>query len=122
MKKIENMEMFKNNLESQGFSNDFIKKAIEYFIELEEEMEVQEMESIEEVIDYYAKIMSFTCNTSKSENNLKDLRKDLFLLYEKDSYGFIDFKLYFENIEMFEIYVLYVLFFEFYPQEEDEEK
>ena len=116
------MEQLKNNLESQGFSNDFIKKAIEYFIELEEEMEVQEMESIEEVIDYYAKIMSFTCNTSKSENNLKEVRKDLWKLSEKDSNNFLEFSEYFENIEVFEIYVLYVLFYEFYPQEEEEEK
>jgi predicted house-cleaning noncanonical NTP pyrophosphatase (MazG superfamily) len=115
------MEQFKNNLESQGFSQDFIKKALQDFNELEEEKEAEDFDSVEEVIDYYAKKFSFSWNMKKTENDLKELREDLYLLCKKDSNDFIDFNLYFENIEMFEIYVLYTLYFEFYPQEEEEE-
>ena len=122
MKKNKNMEEFKNNLESQGFSTKFIQLALNYFNALQEEMEVQEFESIEEAIQYFDKIGSFTCNTLQSEINLKELREDLFLLYEKDSNVFLDFNLYFKNIEEFEIYLLYLLYFEFYPKEEEEEK
>ena len=120
--KNQKMEIFKNNLENEKFSSEFIQKALQYFTELEEEKEVNDYNNIEEVVDYYAKSMSFTWNTVESENNLKDLRKDLYLLYEKDSNNFLDFNLYFENIEVFEIYVLYTLYYEFYPQEEEEEE
>ena len=115
------MEMFKNNLEEANFSLEFVKKALEYFKELEEEMEVQEMENIEEVINYYARIGSFSCNTLKSEGNLKGFREDLYLLYTKDYNDILNFNQYFENVEEFEIDVIYVLYFEFYPQEDEEE-
>ena len=117
-KKIENMEKFKNNLENEKFSSEFIQLALNYFNELEEEKELKEMATIEEIIDYYAKKFSFTWNTLKSETNLKEVRKDLYLLREKDSNNLLEFNMYFENIEMFEIYVLYALYFEFYPEEE----
>ena len=122
MKNEKNMEEFKKNLESHNFSAKFIQLALNYFKELHEEMEVNYYEdfkfnSIEDVIDFYAKSLSFTWDTFSSENNLKDLREDLYLLYVKDSNNFLEFNLYFENIEMFEIYVLYTLYFEFYPQE-----
>ena len=111
------MEQFKNNLEENGFSQSFIKQALHYFTELEKEKKVKKFDSLEEIIDYNAKSFTFTWNTSKSENNLKNLREDLYLLSEKDSNDYLDFNEYFENIEIFEIYVLYVLF-EFYPQDE----
>ena len=120
--KNEKMEQFKNNLENEKFSTEFIQLALNYFNELEKEKEVNDYNNIEEVVDFYAKSMSFTWNTVESENNLKDLREDLYLLYKKDSNNFIDFNLYFENIEVFEIYVLYTLYYEFYPQEEEEEE
>ena len=115
------MEVFKKNLEGQGFSKDFIQKALQYFAELEKEKKKEKFYSIEETIDYNSKSFTFTWNYLKTENNLKDLRKDLYLLYLKDSNNLLDFNEYFENIEMFEIYVLYVLYFEFYPKEEEEE-
>ena len=111
-----NMEFFKNNLKVQGFGDEFITKAIEYFKELEEERDVQELKSIEKVIYYYNKIGSYTCNTIQSEDNLKDLREDIALL--KDEYpDLLDLNLYFTNIEHFEIQILYTLL-EFYPQED----
>ena len=120
MRNNNNMEIFKNNLEEQGFSIEFIKKSIEYFIELNEEMEVQEMENLEEVIQYYDKIGSFSCNTLKSEGNLKELRKDIALL--KDEYPeLLDINLYFTNIEGLELQLLYTLYYKFYPQEDEEE-
>ena len=120
--KNEKMEKFKTNLEGQRFSPEFIQRALNYFNELTEEMEVQELASIEEAIQYYDKIGSYTCNTLTSEENLKEVREDILKLYEKDSNNILNFSKYFENIEMFEIYVLYVLLFEFYPHEEEEEK
>ena len=117
MKKI---EIFKNNLKEVGFTQEFIRKSVEYFIELDEEREVQELGSIEEILDYFSKIGSFTCNILETENNLKELREDIALL--KDEYPeLLDLNLYFTNIEHFEISILYLLYFEFYPQEEEEE-
>ena len=114
------MEIFKKNLEGQGFSKEFVNKALEYFKELEEEMEMQEMENVIGVIDYYNECGSFTFNILKTENNLKELREDIALL--KDEYPeLLDLNLYFTNIEHFEISILYLLYFEFYPQEEEEE-
>ena len=120
--KKEKMEIFKRNLEDEKFSKEFIKKALQYFTELQEEMEIQELTDIEEVIGYYAKIGSFTCNTLQTEINLKDFREDLYLLYTKDYNNILDFNLYFENIEDFEISVLYVLYFEFFRTEEEEDE
>ena len=111
---MKKMEIFQKNLEEASFTTDFIKKALEYFNELTEEMEVQELKNIEEVIQYFDKIGSYTCNTSNSENNLK-LREDILKLFNCDSNGFLDLNLYFQNIEKFEIQILYVLFYEFYP-------
>ena len=71
---MKKMEIFKKNLEEASFTTAFIKKALEYFNELEEEKEVEEVATIEEVIDYYNRCGSFTCNTLQSETNLKDLR------------------------------------------------
>ena len=113
--KNEKMEIFKKNLENQGFSKDFIKKALNYFNELEEEKELQEMATVEEVINYYNKSGSFTFNTLQSENNLKELRKDILMLYDCDTNNIMDFSKYFEKIEVFEIQLIYVLYFEFYP-------
>ena len=116
------MEEFKKNLESHNFSAKFIQLALNYFKELHEEMEVNYYEdfkfnSIEDVIDFYAKSLSFTWNTLSSENNLKDLREDLYLLYKKDSNNILNLNLYFKNIEHFEISILYSLYFNFYPNE-----
>ena len=119
---MDKMEIFKNNLEEANFSREFILKSLEYFNELNKELEVQELATVEEAIDYFAKVGSFTCSTLKSEDNLKDLRQDLYLLYPKDYSDILNFNLYFENIEEFEIRVLYTLYFEFYPREEEEEE
>ena len=121
LEKSKKMEEFKNNLEGQGFSIGFIKKAIEYFIELEEEREIQEMATIEEVIDSYNRCSSFTCNALQSELNLRYFRKDLYKLFQYDTNNLMNFLDYFYDIEDFEIQILYVLYFEFYPQEEEEE-
>ena len=122
MDKMEKMEIFKKNLEEANFSREFILKSLEYFNELNKELEVQELETVEEAIDYFAKVGSFTCNTWQSEDNLKDLRQDLYLLYPKDYNDILNFILYFENIEEFEISILYTLYLEFYPEEEEEEE
>ena len=119
---MEKMEIFKKNLEEASFTTDFIKKAIEYFTELEEEKELQEMSNIEEAIQYYDNVGSYTCNTLQSENNLKEVREDIAKLFDCDTNNILDSSKYFENIEEFEIQILYVLFYEFYPQEEEEEK
>ena len=108
-------EDFKNNLE--GFSPEFIQRALNYFNELEEEMEAGEYNILEEVLDYYNRIGSYTCNSFQSELNLINFREDLYLLYIKDSNNFLEFYLYFENIEHFEISILYSLYFNFYPNE-----
>ena len=119
--KIEDMEFFKETLKKYNFSKDFIEKVLEYFNQLYNEIEVQELGSIEEVIDYYNKCGSFTCNALQSEINLKELREDIALL--KDEYPeLLDLNLYFTNIEHFEISILYLLFYEFYPQEESDEE
>ena len=112
--KNEKMEIFKKNLESQDFSTEFIQLALNYFNELEEEMEVQEL-NIEEVIQYYNKIGSFTCNTSQSEENLINFRKDIAKLSDCDTNKILNLAKFFENIEGFEIEILYCLCFEFYP-------
>ena len=114
------MGQFKRNMEEANFSQEFVQKAIEYFKGLENEMEIQEMNSLEESINYFATIGSYTCDTLQSENNLKDFREDIHLL--KDYNNILNFNLYFENIEEFEIDMLYVLYFEFYPCEDEEEK
>ena len=113
--KNKKIEIFKKNLEGHGFSTEFIKKALEYFTELNEEMEVQELINIEEVLDYYAKIGSFTCNTSNSEENLKEVRSDILKLFNCDTNNILKSLKYFENIEEFEIQILYCLYYEFYP-------
>ena len=120
--KNKKIEIFKKNLVGHGFSPEFIKKALEYFTELNEEMEVQELINIEEVLDYFSKIGSFTCNTLQSENNLKELREDILKLFNCDTNNILDFNKYFESIEEFEIQILYVLFYEFYTNEWEEEK
>ena len=117
MNRKEDMEFFKETLKKYNFSIEFVKKALEYFIELDEEREVQEMENIEEVIDYFSKIGSFTCNALQSENNLKDLRYDINRLYAFDLNNILNTTDYFQDIEKFEIQVLYVLYFEFYLTE-----
>ena len=112
--KNEKMEIFKKNLESQDFSTEFIQLALNYFNELEEEMEVQEL-NIEEVIQYYNKIGSFTCNISQSEENLINFRKDIAKLSDCDTNKILNLAKFFENIEGFELQILYCLYYEFYP-------
>lgn len=121
MRNNNNMEIFKNNLEEQGFSSEFIQKALEYFGELVEEKEIDDYNSLEEVINYYNQNGSFTFNKYKSEENLKELKEDI--LFLKEQYPeLLNLDLYFTNIEHFEISILYLLFYEFYPQEEEEEE
>ena len=119
---MKKMEVFKNNLENEKFSSEFIQLALNYFNELIEEMEIQEVATVEEIIDYYAKIGSFTCNTLKSENNLKELREDINRLYAFDLNNILNLMDYFQDIENFELQVLYVLYFEFFRTEEEEEE
>ena len=120
--KNEKMEIFKKNLEVQGFSLEFIQKALEYFTELNVEMEVQEMEGLEEAIHYLDNYGTYTYNTLSTEENLKEIRKDIAKLFECDTNNIMDYSKYFENIEEFKIQILYTLFFEFYPWEEEEEE
>ena len=115
---MEKIEIFKNNLEYQGFSLEFIKKSLEYFKELEEEREIQEMTTMEEIIQYYDECGSYTCDTIKSEDNLKELREDIGYLYNIWGDEMLNLRLYFNNIEQFEIQLLYVLYYEFYPNDE----
>ena len=120
MKKMEKMEIFKKNLEGHGFSTEFIKKALDYFNELEDEKEANDFyNKVEEVIDDYNRCGSFTYNTIQSELNLKDFRGDISILKE-DYPELLDLNLYFRNIEAFEISILYVLY-NFYPDEDDED-
>ena len=112
---MEKMEIFQKNLEGHGFSTEFIQKSLQYFNELQEEMELQEMSNIEEAIQYYDSVGSYTYNTLQSENNLKEVREDIAKLFDCDTNNILDFSKYFENIEEFEIQILYVLYFEFYP-------
>ena len=119
--KNEKMEIFKKNMESRCLSTEFIKRALNYFKELEEEKVASDYNNIEEVIDYYNHCGSFTYNTLQSEENLKDLRCDIAILIE-DYTELLNLDLYFTNIEEFEIQILYTLFYEFYPREEEEEE
>ena len=120
MKKMEKMEIFKKNLEGHGFSTEFIKKALDYFNELEDEKEANDFyNKVEEVIDDYNRCGSFTYNTIQSELNLKDFRGDISIL--KEDYPELDLNLYFRNIEAFEISILYVLYYDFYPEEDNED-
>ena len=121
MEKMDKMDQFKNNLEKAGFTTDFIGQALQYFNELRMEGEFQELPLID-VIDYYSKIGSFTCNSLQSELNLKDFRKDIYKLYACDLNNILNPLDYFYNIEEFEIEILYTLYFEFYPREEEEEE
>ena len=120
--KNEKMEIFKKNLEEKGFSQKFIQKALEYFNELEEEMEIHEMEGLEEAIHYLDNYGTYTYNTLSTEENLKEIRKDILKLFNCDTNNIMDYSKYFENIEEFKIQILYTLFFEFYPWEEEEEE
>ena len=122
MEKMEKMEIFKKNLETLNLSNDFIKKALDYFNELEDEKEANDFyNKVEEVIDDYNRCGSFTFNTIQSELNLKDFRGDIAIL--KENYPeLLDLNLYFRNIEAFEVSILYVLYYNFYPEEDDEYK
>ena len=117
--KNEKMEVFKKNLGNQDFSPEFIKKVLTYFNELEEESEVQEVKKISEVIQYFDKIGSYTCNKVESDHNLKDFREDILKLFNCDTNNILNLNLYFENIEEFEIQILYCLYYGFYPQEEE---
>ena len=122
MEKMEKMEIFKKNLETLNLSNDFIKKALDYFNELEDEKEANDFyNKVEEVIDDYNRCGSFTYNTIQSELNLKDFKGDIAILKE-DYPELLDLNLYFRNIEAFEISILYVLYYNFYPEEDDEYK
>ena len=122
MKKMEKMEIFKNNLEALNLSNDFIKKALDYFNELEDEKEANDFyNKVGEVIDDYNRCGSFTYNTIQSELNLKDFRGDIAILKE-DYPELLDLNLYFRNIEAFEISILYLLYYNFFPDEDDEYK
>ena len=115
--KNEKMEIFKKNMEEAGFTTDFIGQALQYFNELREEGEFQELPNLIDVIDYYSKIGSFTCNSLQSFCNLYNFREDLNKLFEYDSHYLID---YFYNIEGFELQVVYMLFYDFYPLEEED--
>ena len=116
--KNEKMEIFKNNLNCLNLSNAFIKKAIEYFAELEEEKNVSDYKTVEDVIDYYNQCGSFTFNTHQSEENLI-YREDIALLKEEYP-DLLDLNLYFKNVEAFEISILYLLYYNFYPEEDNE--
>ena len=119
MDKMETMEIFQKNMEEAGFTTDFIIQSLHYFNELEEEREVQEINNIIDVIDYYSRTGSFTCNSLQSFYNLHNFRQDLAKLYNWDSNNILSYSDFFEDIEKFEIQVLYVLYFKFYPQEEN---
>ena len=121
MKKMEKMEIFKKNLETLNLSNDFIKKALDYFNELEDEKEANDFyNKVEEIIDDYNRCGSFTYNTIQSELNLKDFRGDVAILKE-DYPDLLDLNLYFRNIEAFEISILYLLYYNFFPEEYNED-
>ena len=121
MEKMEKMEIFKKNLEEASFTTDFIKKALDYFKELEDEKEANDFyNKVEEVIDDYNRCGSFTYNIIQSELNLKDFRGDIAILKE-DYPDLLDLNLYFKNIEAFEISILYVLYYNFYPEEDNED-
>ena len=118
---MEKMEIFQKNLETLNLSNDFIKKALDYFNELEDEKEANDFyNKVEEVIDDYNRCGSFTYNTIQSELNLKDFRGDIAILKE-DYPELLDLNLYFRNIEAFEISILYLLYYNFFPEEDYED-
>ena len=122
MEKMEKMEIFKKNLETLNLSNDFIKKALDYFNELEDEKEANDFyNKVEEVIDDYNRCGSFTYNTIQSEENLINFRKDILKLFDCDTNNILDFSKYFENIEEFEIQILYCLYYNFFPEEDYED-
>ena len=122
MEKMEKMEIFKKNLETLNLSNDFIKKALDYFNELEDEKEANDFyNKVEEVIDDYNRCGSFTYNTIQSELNLKDFRGDIAILNDYCP-ELLDINLYFKNIEAFELQIIYTLYYNFYPEEDDEYK
>ena len=118
---MEKIEIFKNNLEDADFTDGFIKQALQYFNELIEEKMILEVDNLEDLLNYYNKVGSFTCNASQSYFNLCNFREDLYKLYQYDANNSMDFKDYFCDIEDFELQVLCTLFYEFYPQEEEEE-
>ena len=120
--KNEKMEIFKKNLEEQGFSQKFIQRALNYFTELNEEIEVQVLNNIEFAIQYFDRCGTYTFNTLSTEENLREIRKDILKLFNCDTNNIMDYSKYFENIEEFEIQILYTLFYEFYPREEEEEE
>ena len=120
--KNEKMEIFKNNLEVQGFSLKFIQRALNYFKELGGEIEVQELNNFEFAIQYFDRCGTYTFNTLQSEENLREIRKDILKLFNCDTNNILNLNTYFENIEEFEIQILYTLFYEFYPREEEEEE
>lgn len=118
---MDKMEIFKKNMEGNGnFSPEFIKYSLNIYKELEEEREVQEMATIEEVIQYYIIAGSFTCNSLKTEENLKEVREDIKVLYNIAGEDVMDLKLYFNNIEKFELQIIHILYYNFYPREEEE--
>ena len=120
MEKMEKMEIFQKNLESLNLNNDFIKKALDYFNELEDEKEANDYNKVEEVIDDYNRCGSFTFNTIQSELNLKDFRGDITILNDYCP-DVLDINLYFKNIEVFEISILYLLYYNFFPEEDNED-
>ena len=111
------MEIFKNNLEEAGFTEDFIIQSLSYFNEISKEGEIQGL-GVEDTLSYFNKIGSFTCNALQSFYNLHNFREDLYKLYQYDTNNILNPIDFFQNIEKFEIQVLYTLYFEFYPQEE----
>ena len=120
---MDKMELFKKNMEEDGFTTDFISQALQYFNELKREGEIEEINNIIDVINYYSKTGSFTYNTLKLFYNLHNFREDLYKVYQ---YGNNDFLDHFDNIERFEIKILYkikilyTLYINFYPREEEE--
>ena len=72
------------------------------------------MSTVEDIIQYFDRCGTYTCNTLNTEENLKDFRSDILKLFNCDTNNILDFSKYFENIEEFEIQLIYVLYFEFY--------
>ena len=122
MEKIKDMEIFKKNLEEASFTEEFIKQALQYFNQLHDEAEVQEMNNLEEALDYFNRVGSFTCNASQSYFNLHNFREDIAKLYTYDMNNILNLNDYFFNIEDFELQVLNALYYEFYPWEKQEEE
>jgi hypothetical protein len=76
--------------------------------------------SILEQLEYANKVGSYSCDTSKTVNKLKEIYFPIcdFITDYKREIGEDLSKLYFENIKVFEIYLLYDLYFK-YIQEYD---